>query len=403
MKCQWKQNALRIVLLLLSVSCLLTAAGCWDDAEINGRAFVLGFGADAGPEEGRYDFTFQLAIPVSGNAESSGAIQYTNCTVTESSVASAIRLLEKDMGRQVNFEQLNVIVIGEELSKGNFLGMTELFFRRASVRRQSCVAVCAGSAKDFFGASVTDNAVASDAAVALQSYDDTGSADAMALNLHSLYKVVSNADEFYLLKMTPCAPDALSEDVSNALSDTETNDGQKKMLRISGAAAYGRQGNYLGELDEQELELLRLITNRQISGVVAAKEADGSVIDYQIKQSHCESECSLQNGVPVFTVRLHLSCIPIDGSAIGGINTGSHNFTERARRDMTETLTARLDALAARSRQSLGSSVLGLQDKLRQRMPDWYEQHADNWEDIYRKSSIEVEVDCTVIGGGIIR
>ena len=53
MKCQWKQNALRIVLLLLSFGCLMTAAGCWDDAEINGRAFVLGFGADAGPEEGR--------------------------------------------------------------------------------------------------------------------------------------------------------------------------------------------------------------------------------------------------------------------------------------------------------------------------------------------------------------
>ena len=154
---------------------------------------------------------------------------------------------------------------------------------------------------------------------------------------------------------------------------------------------------------EQELELLRLIANRQISGVMTAKNADGRVIDYQVRQSHCETECSLQNGVPVFTVRLHLRCIPVDGNAVGGINTSSRTFTERARRDMTETLTARLEALADRSRQSLGSSVLGLQDKLRQRMPDWYEQHADIWEDLYRKSSIEVQVECTVIGGGIIR
>ena len=403
MKGKRKRLTLRVVLLLLSVGCLLTAAGCWDDAEINGRAFVLGFGADAGAEEGRYDFTFQLAIPVSGNADSSGAIQYTNCTVTGRSVASAIRLLEKDLGRQVNFEQLNVIVIGEELSQRSFLGLTELFFRRASVRRQSCVAVCAGSAKDFFGASVTDNAIASDAAVALQSYDDTGSADAMALNLHSLYKVVSNADEFYLLKMTPCAPDALSEEEGGASSDTESNDSQKMMLRISGAAAYGRQGNYLGELDEQELELLRLITNRQISGMVAVRTADGSVIDCQIKQSHCETECTLREDIPVFTVRLHLRCIPVDGSAVGGINTGSRTFTERARRDLTETLTARLEALVNRSRQSLGSSVLGLQDKLRQRAPDWYEKHTDDWEELYRRASVRVEVDCTVIGGGIIQ
>ena len=36
--------------LLLSGICIffvLVMTGCWDDAEINGRAFVLGFGADS--------------------------------------------------------------------------------------------------------------------------------------------------------------------------------------------------------------------------------------------------------------------------------------------------------------------------------------------------------------------
>ena len=61
-----------LTLLAACVVCMLMMTGCWDDAEINGRAFVLGFGADSGGEA--YSFTFQLAIPVSGESDSSGSM-----------------------------------------------------------------------------------------------------------------------------------------------------------------------------------------------------------------------------------------------------------------------------------------------------------------------------------------
>ena len=63
----------------------------------------------------------------------------------------------------------------------------------------------------------------------------------------------------------------------------------------------------------------------------------------------------------------------------------------------------RLQALADRSRDSLGSSVLGLQDVIRQRQPDWYALHQKDWERIYPASEITITVNCTAAGGGITK
>lgn len=398
-----KQMTLRAAFLLLVLFCLLLLSGCWDNAEINGRAFVLGFGMDKGQTDGSYDFTFQLAIPVSGDSSSSGAIEYTNCTVTEASTAVAIRMLEKNLGRQINFEQLNIILIGEELSHEPFTELTEIFFRRASVRRQSSVAVCGGSAKEFFSSSSTGNSIASDASIALQSYDDKGGADSVTMNLHSLFKVLSNNDEFYLLKITAVNPDTMTDSSYNeATPDTSPNADDRYLLNISGAAAYGRSGEFLGELTEHELELLRLIAGNQISGIITAEDRQsGRTVYYQIKQSHCSTKCSIIDDTPQFTIRLDVRCMAADvGDLYGGESKESLPFAEQCIR---QSLTDQLKALAEKSRQSLGSSVLGLQDTLRQSVPDWYEQRADRWEEIYANSEMVIHVDCTVTGGGITK
>lgn len=398
-----KTIAFRAAFLPTVLFCLLLLSGCWDNAEINGRAFVLGFGMDKSQTDGAYDFTFQLAIPVSGDSNSSGAIDYTSCTVTEPSPAAAIRVLEKNLGRQINFEQLNIILIGEELSHESFTELTELFFRRASVRRQSSIAVCGGSAKDFFSSAATGNAIASDASVALQSYDDKGGADSVTMNLHSLFKVLSNADEFYLLKITAASPDTMTDSsYDEASSDTSPNADGSYLLNLSGAAAYSRSGDYLGELTGHELELLRLISGRQISGIITAEDKQsGRTVYYQIKQSHCSTKCSVDDNTPQFTIALDIQCMAADVGNLYGDE--SQESLQRAEEAIQQSLTAQLEALAAKSRQSLGSSVLGLQDTLRQRMPDWYEQNADRWEELYAKSTIEIEVDCTVTGGGITK
>lgn len=390
----------RVAVLLAAIGCILTMSGCWDTAEINGRAFVLGVGIDDGERDGDYDFTFQLAVPVSGGSDSGDAIQYINCTLTDRSAAASIRSLEKNMGRQINFEQLTAIIIGEHLSQHKFTQVTEVFFRRASVRRQSCVAVCSGKAKDFFASSSTGKSISSDAAIALQSYDTRSGTGSMVMNLHSLYTAVSNQDGFYLMQIS--AVDPSTQNISSG-SEESADDNTKLIPEISGASVYGGDGEYLGEIDGDELEILRLISNSQTSGIISAAGTgeNQSEIYYQIKQSHCSRDCRIVNGMPVFTVKLDLQCSLVDGYGFGQSDVTSKEFTDFAEKCIIDELTDEIGDLAVKSRRNLGAAVLGLQDILRQREPDWYDEHAENLSEIYKHAEIKINISCEIVGGGL--
>ncbi len=393
---------LRITLAAAASFLVIMATGCWDDAEINGRAFVLGFGADSGQSGDGYDFTFQLAIPVSGESNSQGSIEYTNCTVNAHTPAEAISLLEKNLGRQINFEQISLIVIGEPLSRRFFLGLTDYFFRRASVRRQSCIAVCQGSAKEFFAFSATDKAVSADAAVALQSYGDTSAAHSLSMDLFTLYKTVTNLAEFYLLKIAPTAADSQGKNAARGENPQPAESEENVILSISGACVYGRKGDYRGEISEDELEMLRLIAGSRTSGALAVKDSrSGEEYCCQIRQSDCSTKCELSGGLPTFHIRLTLVLVPLDTGGEGGGYSGE--FSGRICRLAEQTVASRLEAISDRSRASLGSSVLGLQDIVRQRLPDWYAIHRDDWENIYASSTVSISVSCRTAGGGITR
>ncbi|MGN0473776.1 MAG: Ger(x)C family spore germination protein [Acutalibacteraceae bacterium] len=394
----------RLAALLTAIVCVLTMSGCWDTAEINGRAFVLGVGIDDGEREGDYDFTFQLAVPVSGGSDSGDAIQYINCTLTDRSAAAAIRSLEKNIGRQINFEQLTAIIIGEHLSHGRFTQVTELFFRRASVRRQSCVAVCSGRAENFFAVSSTGKSISSDAAIALQSYDTRSGTGSMVMNLHSLYTAVSNADRFSLMQISAVDP---SEQNTPTDSGESSGENKKLILEISGAAVYDGGCEYMGEIGSDELEILRLIANSQTSGIISAAgtgESGGDKpkeIYYQIKQSHCVRQCRIADGIPDFSIILDLQCSLVDGYGLGEWEVTSERFTDFAEKCIVKELTAEIGAIADKSRRNLGAAALGLQDILRQREPDWYDAHADSLNEIYKHSDIKINISCEVVGGGM--
>ena len=380
---------MRLLLAALCAAGVLLMTGCWDDAEINGRAFVLGFGADK-LEDG-YSFIFQLAIPVSGDSDASGSIEYAVLAVNEITPAAAVRRIEKNLGREINFEQLSLIVIGEPLSRDNFAGLTDYFFRRASVRRQSCIAVCDGSAHSFFSASATNKAIALEAASTLQSYD--AGSGSVSMNLFSLYKKLINRSGFFLPELS----------LKQAKTDGNSNeDPEKSVLSISGALAYGQNGAYRGHLTEDELELLLLACGSGNGCAIDVYDGSGSRYCCEVRESECSVKCRLVGGRPEFRIRLELVLVPLDA---GGIDGGGYSpeSIRHISQSAEQTLSKRLYALAEKSRSYLGISLSGLQDVARQRQPDWYRIHSDEWESIFQGTDIIFTVNCTAAGGGITK
>ena len=364
----------RLLTAAAGLCCALLLTGCWDDAEINGRAFVLGFGMDAAREKGNYSFTFELAIPVSGESDSSGAIRYTLRALTAETPGQAIHALEKDLGRQINFEQLNLILIGEALSREGFAPLTDYFFNRASVRRQSCVAVCEGDAGDFFAACSGQRAVSTIAAIALQSFGDDGDGKSVSMNLHSLFKTVSNGLPFLLLRLSPVG-------------------GEEAFVAISGGAVFGGKGNPAGTVTPDELEIIRLMYGCGHEGVLILGAENPAC--FRVGDSACRVRCLVKDGRPRFEMSLETVLIPdFPGGATAGEETG---------REAQRELERRLEALAVKFRDEFGVPLPGLQSLLRQRQPDWYDRHSDEAEEICRAAEVTFDVRCSIVEGGIVK
>ncbi|WP_062107033.1 Ger(x)C family spore germination protein [Bacillus niameyensis] len=102
---------------------LFILSGCWDQEEIEERAYVVVLGLDKS-EDNLIDVTFQIANPqraTSQEADVQNEPPSDIVTITASDVLDAKELANTIVSREMNFDHLRTMIIEEELAK------TELF------------------------------------------------------------------------------------------------------------------------------------------------------------------------------------------------------------------------------------------------------------------------------------
>lgn len=114
-----------IAVAVLVVSTLFTA-GCFGAREMDEIAFVLTMGIDKSTQEGKYDITFQIAVPRAVASQSAkGEDLSLMVTVIADNTAEARNLLNSITARTPIVSHTKAIVIGESLARqglGDILG-----------------------------------------------------------------------------------------------------------------------------------------------------------------------------------------------------------------------------------------------------------------------------------------
>src|SRR5690606_22101349 len=100
--------------------------GCWDMVEIETNAFILGIGLDLSKDvegdEERIMVTYQIALPAdmlvaSGQGEGGGGGASTlNISIEAKNLMMAEQTLMSTLNQVPNYDHLQVVVFGEELS-----------------------------------------------------------------------------------------------------------------------------------------------------------------------------------------------------------------------------------------------------------------------------------------------
>lgn len=126
-------------------------SGCWDQIEIEQRAFISVVAIDATDNPGEVKFTEQLVNPENISTIAAGGGQgkpFRNLSSTGRSLFEINQEIAKKASRVLDTTHLDAIIFSEEIMKqpGAFKDYFDLFFRSKTMRRGIKIAVSSGDA-----------------------------------------------------------------------------------------------------------------------------------------------------------------------------------------------------------------------------------------------------------------
>lgn len=360
----------------LILAALSLATGGTDSADINRMIFVSGIGIDRDGEDYRY--TFYIAVPTgSDSAVSDNNVEYKPVTITADSMAQAVRSLEMNSSRGISLEHLNCCAIGASAADDDLPALLDYLLRAPDVRRQCALLTLDCSAGELFGIKYSGS-IASGIASLLEQQDDSLNRGSI-MTLGRLAGAAENGTGYCLYIL-----DTASDKDGASSSDADT----ASSIELRGLAVYSADG-LNGRLNAQQAELARLFSTGQSSGVIASADEYGSRYLYEIRSAVCRTD--FRPGIPpVGSFSIELDCVPVES------DDGTEFFPSDE--ELSRSLYNQLDELLDLSR-TCGSAFTGLEAEARQSERLWYEQHAEDWEDIYRTALLELDVKCRTADG----
>lgn len=148
-----KKTAAYITIVCMTIYLTVLITGCWDFRDIDKRLFVGSVGIDTSDIPGKYTITFSLPVArmIAGGQEGAAGGKEMEPVIIESTIASTVTEgainLALRLNRELFFEHMRIVVIGEDAAKKGLNDIIDPFFRRTEFNRRSLIAISEGEAK----------------------------------------------------------------------------------------------------------------------------------------------------------------------------------------------------------------------------------------------------------------
>lgn len=144
---------LKFIKLLLIVTACGSLSGCWDQKELDQKAYVIGIGLDNHDEQGKVKITYLIANPEVGSQQSGGGADepaqeivtfIADDFITSRNTANAI------VAKEISYDLLQVIIVSEELAeKTDFIRWIYSAAKDREIKRSAQLIVSKEEAEKF--------------------------------------------------------------------------------------------------------------------------------------------------------------------------------------------------------------------------------------------------------------
>lgn len=144
----------KLKFMLMFIVCFFFLAACWDQIEIEERAFVFGMAVDSGEQSSEVKLTQQVVVPENMSPQVSGGgygKAYRNLSDTGMTLYEVGHEISKQASRTLDSTHLGVVLFSEDIMKQPklFEKYFDIFFREKRMRRGIKLAVTSGQAEEL--------------------------------------------------------------------------------------------------------------------------------------------------------------------------------------------------------------------------------------------------------------
>lgn len=373
--------------MLILMMCTLILAACWDQIEIEERAFIFGMAIDAA-DKTEVKLTQQLVVPenmatVAANA-GGGARTYRNLSSTGKTIYEINLDLAKQASRSIDSTHLGVILFSEDIMKqpGRFKEHFDIFFREKRMRRGIKLAITNGLAEDLLYVEAEHEKIPAE-------YIKNLLENKKRLDVTDLVRIGDIDEKLYEETSFPLP---YLKKISSTVIDYE------------GIAIYnGKEERMVGVLKGDDAKALSYIRGLKNNGSINT-EIDGGPMTIEILT--IKRKITLTNNDPnnlQFSIKIQIKGAIADQS--GWENLKEYEVLNKFYKKTSEKIEEMVKNTINKLQNDFQTDAMGLGEYLNRYYPKIWKEVQDEWDNgknYFSKSDIDCEVKIVIVEPGSI-
>jgi spore germination protein KC len=382
-----------ITLLLLS----LTLVGCWDRKELDTLGFVIAVGIDKSEKkEESFRLTSQVVNPGEvakggGSGGGAGKTPVTTFSETGATVFEAIRKSTKTAPRKLYWGHNQVLVIGEDMARRGIADLFDLFERDHEIRTDFYVLVVKnGKASDVLQIMTSLEKIPGNKIHSQVEANEGAFGTSYGVPALDFIKSLSSEGRQPVAASIKIVGD---KEAGNGKENVEKIEPPSKLVLDSMAAF--KEGKLVGFLTPNESRGLAWTQDKIKNTVVNVSCKKKGYIVMEIIRSSTEMKAEMKKGRPQMLIKVkqeanvaEVACTEVDVSkkeTIPQLEKGTEDHVKQEIEDVVKKV-----------QQELKTDIFGFGELVYKADPAYWEQHKEDWDELFVNVPVKVEVDTQI-------
>jgi len=362
----------------ITATVLILTTGCWDRKEVNDLAIATIAGLDR-KDDGEIELSLEIVVPkqegsksqMSGK-EARGSSSSLIWSASGTTAADAVSKLQRKLPRSIYWGQLQLLVVGESLSRNQLREQLDYLLRNNNIRLRVQPIVCKGNVREFLDFATPIEQTKADY---LGGEAERVFPRPITLNL-LVQRLGKNSDSAMLPYF----------DIAQ--------DGSSSVPYLKGYAAFARD-RMAGVIQGKPFSGAKWL-HQQVKGdveTVKLKEPASSLLSIGILSSSTRFVPRLKEGAPEMEVGIEAEVSVVQNTT--RFKTTDPKFIRQVREAAADDIRRRAEN-AIQEAQGMGADIFGFGEEINRRHPKEWRRLEARWERIYPAMPYKVNVKVSV-------